>query len=319
MCGMEKHRIKELRDKEKLTFSRSQAYLILSCILAIAVLAFSLGHLITREDDEDAQKLAAQGAKVRNPAIPEADVLDEMNRLEKRLTQAERSIEKEAGEKKPVQPEPLPIPETEMKKEETVKVQVVEIPVPEKTEKKKTAATKEPVKITEKPEPKFKKIDRVKGKKASVKVNKEVNVTADKTPMAEIQAKVEQKKKATMPLKTETVIEPVVPPKPVPAEPLPFEEKRAEPPPTAKPAMVINPKYTIRVASFPSQKDAKKLMGRLNKRGYRAYIYKKRRPRSVWYQVRVGAFEYIGNAEKMVTRLSRKEKLQGKIEKYRKR
>ncbi len=308
MCGMEKHRIKELRDKEKLTFSRSQAYLILGCILAIAVLAFSLGHLITRESDEDAQKLAAQGPTIRNPAIPEADVLDEMNRLEKRLVQAEKSIEKEAGEEKPAQPEPLPIPETEKKKEETIKVQVVEIPVPEKTEKKKT----------EKPEPKFKKIDRIKEKKASVKINKEVNVTADKTPIAQTQAKVERREKAKIPLTTETVIEPVVPPEPVPAEIDPLKETQAQPPAT-KPVMVINPKYTIQVASFPSEKDAERLMGRLNKRGYRAYIYKKKRPRSVWYQVLVGAFEYIGNAEKMAERLKRKENLEGKIEKYRKR
>lgn len=277
---------------ENLIFSRTQVYLIAGSIIVIAILAFSLGHLISREETQSV------GATVRleSSALPEAEVLEEMKRLEQRL--------KEAGMGPPA-PDPVG-EEKEVEEKEVVVITEMEtgseFSFTEKLSPQDSGLAIR-VKTIEKiersmPEPVQKAIN-IRAYKPIIRAKKPI---IPRTPPEPARAKEPSAVKEI--LVTERVEEPVI-------APVAVEPEREEVP-TLKlrervSSIPANPKYTVQVGSFPSESRAKALAAKLKRKGYNSYIKKLVRSRAVWYRVRVGAFEKRWQAQERLGDLKSKE------------
>ena len=69
---------------------------------------------------------------------------------------------------------------------------------------------------------------------------------------------------------------------------------------------IAKKRFTIQVASFRDSKDAKKMVYKLNKKGYSAYrIIGKIPEKGTWYRVRTGSFDTWEQAEQTLLRLRR--------------
>ena len=283
------------RDNDGLNFSRTQLYLILGSVLVVTVISFSLGHLISREKATE----KAEGEKLENPALPEAEVLEEMARLEKRLKVAEKSEDERtapvASNEPALEEEPAPVKEISFDEktadeEETPPAEGVRVKTVEKVERK-------PVR------PLLHKNTEVKLRKPPA-----VKPVASKPAVAPLQAEPE--------LETETVSRAVIPPLP-PEEAKPAVKKPASKAVARKKtAVAADPKYTVQVASFPSESKAKSLQRELKGKGYYAYLSKRAGARAVWYRVRVGAFGEKWEAEKVREQLAKSEGLEGDVISY---
>lgn len=303
---MKKRRIRELQDEDKLTFSRSQIYLVFGCIVAIAVLAFSIGHLISRESKE-----APEGARVINPALTEAEVQAEMDRLERRLNQAEKA----AKAKKPKETIAPPVEVEQVTKPE--KLEVVELtPSPSAEKAPESIQSIIDSATAEKANVKLKKIEPVERTVVSAPLDKSVDVTARKSvKKAALTTPRQPPEFKANPLTSENVEGTEMPPI-LPPDPGVSPEKKQSKLAVAKPAVSSKPKFTVQVGSFPSSKKADDLKKKLSGKGYYTYIYEIKRSKSVWYRVRVGAFKTRTDAERMAGLLKRREKLTGVIQPY---
>lgn len=95
-------------------------------------------------------------------------------------------------------------------------------------------------------------------------------------------------------------------------EPVKTEEKivTKEPPLPKKAAGLA---FTIQVASGKDQKDADKMVGELNKKGYQAYRSQGEvKGKGIWHRVRIGEFDDRTGAETILNRL-KKDKFNGII------
>ena len=280
---------------ENLIFSRTQVYLIAGSIIVIAILAFSLGHLISREETQS----VGTTVRLESPALPEAEVLEEMKRLEQRL--------KEAGMGQPA-PDPV-VEEKEVEEKQVVVITETE--------------TGSEFSFTEKLSPqdsglaiRVKTIEKIE-RSMPEPVQKAVNIKAYKpiirakrviprTPPEPARAKEPSAEKEI--LVTERVEESVI--APVAVEPEKEESVTAVPALKLKERVSLipaNPKYTVQVGSFPSESRAKALAAKLKRKGYNSYIKKLVRSRAIWYRVRVGAFEKRWQAQKSLRDLKSKE------------
>ncbi len=70
--------------------------------------------------------------------------------------------------------------------------------------------------------------------------------------------------------------------------------------------------YTIQIAAYRKSQDALKLMGLLNKKGYKAYKTIGKRGSEIWYRVRIGEFKDISLAIKFKQKLE-SDKIKGII------
>ncbi len=281
------------RYDENLTFSRTQVYLVAGSIIIIGVLAFSLGHLISRDDVQRAEN----AARLEIPALPEAEVLEEMKRLERRLQETDRepavtrTTVEETGKEE---------------KQDAAKAGTGETPGLSITEKLAPQNGGESIRVKT-----VEKVERV----TAAPLQKDTTVRAYKPIIRTRRLKItpsvpEREDSVTV---TEKVEEPMI--APVAVEP----EKEETVPAVAalkikpEPSIPANPKYTVQIGSFPSEAKAKTLVRKLKLKGYHSYIKKLVRSRSVWYRVRVGAFEKRRQAEKSLGNLKNKEGLEGII------
>ena len=300
------------RDSESLTFSRTQLYLVVGSILAIAVLAFSLGHLVTRENAVTPE----EKARLESSALPESEVLEEMKRLERRL--------KGVGEKTN-KPEP--------KKEEkpaAASEKVIGTQEPSISEAPPVQSDGTPIRV--------KTIETVE-RLAQAPIEKAVRIKAYK-PITRTGPIIAAPVVPVAPPESEEVDEPAVPVAPsritvvetvqeppiaplAPVQPVriePEKEKRgsevAEIRLKEMPAVVGVPKFAVQVGSFPSEAKANMLVRELKGKGYNSYVKKVVRTRAVWYRVRVGAYADRWQAERGAGDLKKNEGLEVLIVAY---
>ena len=296
------------RGDESLTFSRTQLYLVVGSILAIAVLAFSLGHLVSRENAPTPE----EAARLESSALPESEVLEEMKRLEQRLKRSEEkgSVASPKNKEKEVEQKPAARGEGDA----TAPEQLV-------TEKPPLQSDGTPIKVKT-----IETIERLPQtaleKAVSIKAYKPITRTGPITavPTAPIAppppVEPEEPVGGDVLTVVETVNEPPI--APLAAEPKKKtpDQKLAEIKLRDRPTATGPPKFAVQVGSFPSEARAKMLARELKGKGYNSYVKKVVRTRAVWYRVRVGAFSDRWQAEKSVGELKKKEGLEGLIVAY---
>lgn len=297
ITAMKKGRLKE---NDSLTFSRGQVYLILGCIAAIAILAFSLGHMVSKPEQQAEEKTA----RLQSTPISEAEVQKEIDQLDKRLNLILESDKDEKG--------------SGGKKKELRSMEV-EFSFPEKLKEEGRVITKvDGEKVTEDGKVKIKTVEKVKPKKQPMIASKEITTKVFKVSKTK---KVTEAKKEAVSTKPATVEPPAPAPKtdkmrikpskapPVVAETMPETASKPTPP-------VTNPKFTVQVASFPSKSEAQKLARNLKKKGYNSYVQKQAKSKSVWYRVRVGAYENRSEAKRMMEIIKERVGHKAIVEKY---
>lgn len=273
------------RDDQRLTFSRTQLYLVAGCIIAIGVLSFSLGHLVSRESLP-----ADDAARLEIPALPESEVLEEMKRLEQRLKVADKGLQavEPAAEAGSGQDQELSFSEklTPQTAGEPIKVKTIEV-----VERVEQLPLEKNVEVKA-----YKPIIRTRPVKAAPPVE-------DAAPDVTI---------------TETVEEPAIAPIAMEPEKEETDTAVASIKLKQRPSAPGVPRYTVQVASFPSETRANALARILREKGYESYIQELVRTRSIWYRVRVGAYDKRWKAEKSMVELKKKEGLEGIILGYEK-
>ncbi|GMT42740.1 MAG: hypothetical protein IEMM0002_1151 [bacterium] len=285
------------KQEENLTFSRSQVYLILGCIAAIAVLAFTIGRISGAKGDRK------EASRMSSRAASEAEVLKEITGFEERLKdvlkKTGRVVEKPGVEKK-------------SENRTGADANKVELSFAERLSEDLRA---EPLNESEL-EIRVKTLEEIP-RKAAVPTEKEVDVKANKRPWDFF---AEPAAKDTGRLVKNVVREPLMPPTavlPTPGQFNSIPEKPVEPVEKPKRSDVLKkPRYTIQVASLPSEDDAMTLHLKLKRKGYDSYIRKLVRSKAVWYRVRIGAYEKLWEAEKYLDKLNNLERLEGIIMKY---
>lgn len=270
--------------EESLTFSRAQVYLILGSVFAIAVLSFVIGRL----GGKDGGSVRKETAQMQSSLLTDSEVMEEMNRLEKRLAKA--------AEISPME-KPVSVKQHESDKEN------MELSFAEKLSGEAPDETEHEIRIKT-----IEKIERLTvvppDKGLEIHLNKQRTMPVAKQPMADVRQPVAGTKQAMADTKQPVALKPPI---------AVFEAS------LKKPAQKIaNPKYTIQIGSFPSEKSAKKLQIRLKNKGYTSYIKKVSRLRTVWYRVCVGAYEKRWEAKKILDRLKKKERMEGIILNYEK-
>ena len=270
--------------------------------MAIAVLSFSLGHLVTRESAPTPE----EAARLENPALPESEVLEEMNRLEQRLkVGGEKSNKTESKKKKnPVEKKTTAAIEKEAAMPAS---QSDGTPI-----KVKTIETI--VRLVQKP---IEKAVNIKAYKPITRTGP--IIAASEEPAAPVAPVAPAEPDATDGI---TVVEAVREPSiaPLAAEP---EQKKpdrqlAEIKLKERPTVIGVPKFAVQVGSFPSEAKAMVLMRKLKGKGYNSYLTKAVRTRAIWYRVRVGAYADRWMAEKGAGDLRKREGLEGIIVAYEK-
>jgi len=311
-----------LSTEESMIFTKVQIYLILGCIVAIAVLSFSLGHLVSRKSspEEPTAEVVYGSDQVSKEAM------EELNRLEERLdavktysaedgVPAVEPIDETSNEK----PEPVaevsivkiePVVETPIITPERRPEPVVETPVIEKVKSIPVRikslggdVTKAARKPATKPVNVRKKLVK---KKAPKKPSKKPQARRVSTPgVGLIEARVKKPKLPSTPA-----------PEFKPKAKAKAKNKKAK---TAKKEYISSKsKYTIQVATFPSRVEAEKVTKSLKSKGYKAYIHTLARSRSVWYRVRVGGYNSKDDAVDTIVDLREKEGFQAVIDRYQK-
>jgi len=312
-----------LSTEESMTFTKVQIYLVLGCIVAIAVLSFSLGHLVSRttSPEEPTAEVVYGSDQVAKEAM------EELNRLEERLdavktysaedgVPAVEPVEETTNEK----PEPAaevtvvkiePVVETPVITPELRPEPVVETPVIEKAKSlpvRVKSLEGGVTKATRKPVTKPVNVNkRLVKKKAPKKPSKKPQATRGSTSgVGLIEAR---------------VVKPKLPPTPAqpafkPKAKAKAEKKKAKA--KKKEYIPSNSKYTIQVATFPSRVEAEKVTKSLKSKGYKAYIHTLARSRSVWYRVRVGGYNAKDEAVDTIVDLREKEGYQAVIDRYQK-
>lgn len=273
------------RDDQRLTFSRTQLYLVAGCIIAIGVLSFSLGHLVSRESTpvDDAVRLEI-------PALPESEVLEEMKRLEQRLKVADKGLQAVEPAAKAGSGQDM-----ELSFSEKLTPQTVGEPIKVKT-----------IEVVERVE--------------QLPLEKNVEVKAYKPIIRTRPVKAAPPAEDAVPdvTITETVEEPAIAPLAVEPEKEETDTAVASIKLKQRPSAPSVPRYTVQVASFPSEARANALARILKEKGYESYIQELVRTRSIWYRVRVGAYDKRWKAEKSMVELKKKEGLEGIILDYEK-
>lgn len=299
-----------------MTFSRTQLYLVVGSILAIAVLAFSLGHLVTRESTPTSE----EAARLESSGLPESEVLEEMKRLEQRLNVGGEKPDKTESKKedKPANEKTAPVGEKEAVKQEIV---ISEKPVLQSNGKPIKVKTIETIeRVVQTP---IEKAVRIKAYKPITRTGP---ITAARVSPA-IPAEVEEPNKQVVPVEqvgsdritvVETVREPPIAPLAVEPEQKKPDRQLAEIKLKERPTVASVPKFAVQVGSFPSEAKAKMLVRELKGKGYNSYLKKVVRTRAIWYRVRVGAYADRWMAEKGAGDLKKKEGLEGLIVAYEK-
>jgi cell division septation protein DedD len=313
-----------LSPEESMTFTKVQIYLILGCVVAIAVLSFSLGHLVSRATPEEPVAKVVYGS---DQVAEEA--MEELNRLEERLD-AVKTYPEEGG----VSGEE-PIDETLRPAEEVsvVKIEpVVEAPVNRVAVRPEPVAETPAIKKAELKPVRVKSLDRSVAKASGTPVAKPVNVKkrrvkkqTPKNRLKKPQATRGKEPASGVGLTGTRVVKPKLPPMP-PQPEFKAGTKAAKktaggskkPKAPKREYIPSNSKYTIQVATFPSREEAKKVEKSLKSKGYKAYIHTLARSRSVWYRVRVGGYKSKDDAVDTIIALREKEGFQAVIDRYQK-
>ncbi|MBI5178967.1 MAG: SPOR domain-containing protein [Nitrospinae bacterium] len=330
--------MKKTGDEEKepkTSFTRTQLYLIGGSILAIAILAFSLAHLLGREEEPpppatvEPRAIAPEGAPQPEGAQPAAPADNaQISKLEQALPKqvqtpapapviapatppaAPAQVAKEPA-KQPVVQAPVAKPETKPVHKEKPKVKKVK-----EVKHKKPKAVKKKTDVKAK-KPKEKKAKAAKAGKAekaeSKRAKKERTV---KEPALRVKPEddsftTEAPQPSLVPPAPVEV--PVFVPKPAPVPALPpapapsapkAEEAEAEPAQT----------FSVVAATYAAEAEAKAKEQELVGKGYKVRVVKQTTPKTTWYKVVSGPFDNREDAEAVVEDLSGKEGLKAKIQ-----
>lgn len=294
-----------------MTFTKVQVYLILGCIVAISVLSFSLGHLISRKSSsqeiQEAEVYRSDAAVVTNEAM------EELSKLEERLDAVSGEENADIPPTEPVEsrmeaPEPS-VEEAKKGDENLVEISMdAELPVQRSVPSEKSGDIRMKT-IAENSKTVFSPIFKSTNlQKRIISSNTAKKSTVSGGNGKQIEAK---------------VVKPVLPPfspsgpeagriiKPLPSAPR--TEVAVD-----RSGILEDSLYTIQVATFPSRDEAEELEKLLKKKGHKAYIHKLTRSRSVWYRVRIGGFRTRDDALREVLHIRKKEGLQVRVDRYQK-
>lgn len=290
--------------EESLTFTKTQVYLILGCIVAIAVLSFSLGHLVSRSTVTAEAEKAGETEKSISSA---KEVLKELNKLEKRLKEMEALKDEpfESAGTTEIQPEPFK-PRMEIVEDKNV----VELSFEPETEEMPAQEPEEvpPGSI------KVKSLAKSPLKEAQAPINKMLN------PQKKMARKKEVRPRRTGTIQVSKVTAPPIPPasKLPPGQLKPFT-KQGKTRAVQTAYIPADSKYTVQVKTFATEDEAKELENELKKKGYHAYTHTLARSRRTWFRVRVGGFKSRSKADEMARKLKDKEGLtRARSDRYRK-
>jgi len=274
--------------EESLTFTKTQAYLILGSIVAIAVLSFSLGHLISSTSNLD-EKEVAENIDDKMSADEPDDSLDELdaelNAINDLTTKSDEEgdkvvmLDEEGADATP--------PKEHLAEKKSVEAGVTPLPLTEKPkeEEKIIVSANAPLVV--------KSFTR-RAKSASRHLPKNIHPRKKIVRVAHVATKSEKLKdlKVKAPL-----LPPAIPKDDLSSNASSAKKKIKKKYSTKRSSIPENSRFTVQVKTFPTPDDANELRNSLKKKGYASYIQKVIRGRSNFYRVRVGGFRSRADAD----------------------